>query len=62
MHSDGGEQYYYNEFKSLTKELGMINSVTEEKVYENSNAERLNEIFKINYKRSKLSNKKLNVI
>jgi len=46
MHSDGGGQYYCNEFKSLTKELGMINSMTEEKVYENSHAERLNGIIK----------------
>jgi putative transposase len=49
MHSDGGGQYYCNEFKSLTKELGMINSMTEEKVYENSHAERLNGIIKNNY-------------
>ncbi|NJD02521.1 MAG: IS3 family transposase [Ruminiclostridium sp.] len=49
MHSDGGGQYYCNEFKKLTKELGMINSMTEEKVYENSHAERLNGIIKNNY-------------
>jgi putative transposase len=49
LHSDGGGQYYCNEFKSLTKELGMINSMTEEKVYENSHAERLNGIIKNNY-------------
>lgn len=49
MHSDGGGQYYCNEFKSLTKELGMINSMTEESVYENSHAERLNGIIKNNY-------------
>ena len=49
MHSDGGGQYYCNEFKSLTKELGMINSMTEETVYENSHAERLNGIIKNNY-------------
>ena len=49
MHSDGGGQYYCNEFKTLTKELGMINSMTEEKVYENSHAERLNGIIKNNY-------------
>lgn len=49
MHSDGGGQYYCNEFKALTKELGMINSMTEEKVYENSHAERLNGIIKNNY-------------
>jgi transposase InsO family protein len=49
MHSDGGGQYYCKEFKALTKELGMINSMTEEKVYENSHAERLNGIIKNNY-------------
>jgi putative transposase len=49
MHSDGGGQYYSNEFKSLTKELKMLNSMTEEKVYENSHAERLNGIIKNNY-------------
>jgi len=46
IHSDGGGQYYCNEFKTLTKELEMINSMTEEKVYENSHAERLNGIIK----------------
>jgi putative transposase len=35
LHSDGGGQYYCNEFKALTKELHMVNSMTEEKVYEN---------------------------
>jgi len=49
MHSDGGGQYYCKEFKDLTKELGMINSMTEETVYENSHAERLNGIIKNNY-------------
>jgi transposase InsO family protein len=49
LHSDGGGQYYCNEFKDLTKDLGMINSMTEEKVYENSHAERLNGIIKNNY-------------
>ena len=49
IHSDGGGQYYCNEFKTLTKSLGMINSMTEEKVYENSHAERLNGIIKNNY-------------
>jgi len=49
MHSDGGGQYYCKEFKALTKELKMINSMTEEKVYENSHAERLNGIIKNNY-------------
>jgi transposase InsO family protein len=49
MHSDGGGQYYCKEFKALTKELGMINSMTEEKVYENAHAESLNGIIKNNY-------------
>ena len=49
LHSDGGGQYYCKEFKSLTKDLEMVNSMTEEKVYENSHAERLNGIIKNNY-------------
>jgi putative transposase len=49
IHSDGGGQYYCNEFKTLTKSLEMINSMTEEKVFENSHAERLNGIIKNNY-------------
>jgi putative transposase len=49
IHSDGGGQYYCNEFKHLTKDLKMINSMTETKVYENSHAERLNGIIKNNY-------------
>lgn len=49
IHSDGGGQYYCNEFKVLTKDLQMLNSMTEEKVYENSHAERLNGIIKNNY-------------
>jgi transposase InsO family protein len=49
MHSDGGGQYYSNDFKALTKELEMLNSMTEETVYENSHAERLNGVIKNNY-------------
>ena len=49
FHSDGGGQYYSNDFKKLTKDLEMDNSMTEEKVYENSHAERLNGIIKNNY-------------
>ena len=49
LHSDGGGQYYCKEFKTLTRDLEMINSMTEEKVYENSHAERLNGIIKNNY-------------
>jgi len=49
IHSDGGGQYYCKEFKILTKSLEMINSMTEENVYENSHAERLNGVIKNNY-------------
>jgi putative transposase len=49
IHSDGGGQYYCHEFKELTKELKMINSMTEETVYENSHAERLNGTIKNSY-------------
>ena len=49
LHSDGGGQYYCNEFKALTKSLEIRNSMTETKVYENSHAERLNGIIKNNY-------------
>jgi len=49
FHSDGGGQYYSNEFKELTKKLKMKNSMTQEKVNENSHAERLNGIIKNNY-------------
>jgi putative transposase len=49
IHSDGGGQYYCNDFKVLTKDLEMLNSMTEEKVYENAHAERLNGIIKNNY-------------
>lgn len=49
FHSDGGGQYYCNEFKRLTKDLGMINSMTQTKVNENAHAERLNGIIKNNY-------------
>lgn len=49
LHSDGGGQYYCKEFKALTRDLGMVNSMTEEKVYENSHAERLNGTIKNNY-------------
>jgi transposase InsO family protein len=49
FHSDGGGQYYCKEFKEITKSLGMKNSMTEEKVYENAHAERLNGIIKNNY-------------
>lgn len=49
IHSDGGGQYYCKEFKQLTKDLEMVNSMAEERVYENSHAERLNGVIKNNY-------------
>lgn len=49
IHSDGGGQYYSNEFKKLTKSLKMKNSMTEKTVYENSHAERLNGTIKNSY-------------
>jgi putative transposase len=49
IHSDGGGQYYSKEFKALTGKLGLRNSMTEEKVYENSHAERLNGTIKNDY-------------
>jgi putative transposase len=49
LHSDGGGQYYCNDFKELTKNIEMLNSMTETKVYENSHAERLNGVIKNNY-------------
>jgi len=49
MHSDGGGQYYCKDFITLTKSLEMVNSMTEEKVFENSHAERLNGVIKNNY-------------
>jgi len=49
FHSDGGGQYYSNDFKKLTKQLKMRNSMTQEKVNENSHAERLNGVLKNNY-------------
>ncbi|MFC2129741.1 IS3 family transposase [Bacteroidota bacterium] len=49
FHSDGGGQYYSKDFKKITREVGMQNSMTEEKVYENSHAERLNGVIKNNY-------------
>ncbi len=49
FHSDGGGQYYSNDFKKITREVGMQNSMTEEKIYENAHAERLNGVIKNNY-------------
>jgi transposase InsO family protein len=49
LHSDGGGQYYCKEFLELTRDLKMVNSMTQETVYENAHAERLNGIIKNNY-------------
>lgn len=49
IHSDGGGQYYSKVFLALTREIGMLNSMTEESVYENAHAERLNGVIKNNY-------------
>ena len=49
FHSDGGGQYYSKDFKKVTKALKMSNSMTEETVYENAHAERLNGTIKNSY-------------
>ena len=49
FHSDGGGQYYCKEFKAITSKLKMCNSMTQEKVFENSHSERLNGIIKNDY-------------
>lgn len=49
LHSDGGGQYYARELTRETNILKMINSMTEDSVYENAHAERLNGIIKNNY-------------
>ena len=48
FHSDGGGQYYSNDFKQLTSRVGILNSMATE-VFENPHAERLNGIIKNNY-------------
>jgi transposase InsO family protein len=48
FHSDGGGQYYAQEFLKLTSRLEMRNSMAEE-VFENSHSERLNGIIKNDY-------------
>lgn len=48
IHSDGGGQYYSAEFKQLTKDAQMQNSMGET-VFENPHAERVNGIIKNNY-------------
>lgn len=48
LHSDGGGQYYSKEFLSITKKIGISNSMCES-VYENAHAERLNGVIKNQY-------------
>ena len=48
FHSDGGGQYYDQEFLSLTKQHGFRNSMCEF-AYENGKAERINGVIKNNY-------------
>lgn len=48
IHSDGGGQYYSNEFRKLTKGAKMVNSMGKT-AYENPHAERVNGIIKNNY-------------
>jgi transposase InsO family protein len=48
IHSDGGGQYYSDEFKALTNDLGMINSMCMYP-WENGQAERINGVIKNNY-------------
>lgn len=48
FHSDGGGQYFSNDFTKLTSQAGIINSMGVS-CYENPNAERLNGIIKNNY-------------
>jgi len=48
IHSDGGGQYYSQEFRKFTKDAEMINSMGKT-VYENPHAERVNGIIKNNY-------------
>lgn len=49
LHSDGGGQYYSDMTKSVLADLEMRSSMTQESVYENAHAERLNGIIKNNY-------------
>jgi len=50
IHSDGGGQYYSQEFRKITKDAEMVNSMGRS-VYENPHAERVNGIIKNNYVR-----------
>lgn len=48
IHSDGGGQYFSKEFKQLTNQYGMLNSMGKS-AYENPHAERINGIIKNDY-------------
>jgi transposase InsO family protein len=48
LHSDGGGQYYSNEFKTLTSSIGLLNSMGK-CAYDNPHAERLNGTIKNDY-------------
>ena len=48
FHSDGGGQYYSKEFRKLTEQYGMRNSMSES-VFENPHAERINGTIKNDY-------------
>ncbi|MFW5762170.1 MAG: transposase [Cyclobacteriaceae bacterium] len=48
FHSDGGGQYYQKEFKDLTRQMGLTNSMGYS-VFENSHAERINGTIKNDY-------------
>ena len=48
LHSDGGGQYYSNEYLKITKKYGIVNSMAKE-AYENPQAERINGVIKNNY-------------
>lgn len=50
FHSDGGGQYYSDDFVKLTSKAGIINSMGVS-CYDNPNAERLNGVIKNNYVR-----------
>lgn len=49
FHSDGGGQYYCKDFLRITKKLKMLNSMTQEIVFENAHSERLNGTIKNDY-------------
>lgn len=52
FHSDGGGQYYAQEFLKITEDFNMINSMCKN-AYENGKAERVNGVIKNNYLRHK---------